>query len=111
MVLWANHSKFQRRIGGMNHRMVSMHGIWRVGVAVLAGGLLLGSTAHPSRAQPVTTGLWVANSGGPTVPQFSAGQTSRASVTSPKPTLINMSGSFFSPQDTVFDSLNNLWVV
>jgi hypothetical protein len=25
--------------------------------------------------------------------------------------LINMSGSFFSPQDTVFDTHNNLWVV
>ena len=95
----------------MSDRMVSRHGILRIGVAVLISGLLLASTARPSRAQPVTTGLWVANSGGPNVPQFSAGQASKASVTSPKPTLINMSGSFFSPQDTVFDSHNNLWVV
>ena len=95
----------------MSDRMVSMHGIWRVGVAVLVGGLLVASTARPSLAQPVTTGLWVANSGGPNVPQFSAGQISKGSVTSPKPALTNKSGSFFSPQDTVFDSLNNLWVV
>jgi hypothetical protein len=95
----------------MSDRMVSLQGIWRVGVAVLLGGLLVASTARPSLAQPVTTGLWVANSGGPSVPQFSAGQTSKGSVTSPKPALINMSGSFFSPQDTVFDSHNNLWVV
>jgi hypothetical protein len=95
----------------MSDRMVSMHGIWRAGAAVLVGGMLLASTARPPVAQFVTTGLWVANSGGPTVPEFSAGQTSRGSVSSPKPTLINMSGSFFSPQDTVFDSHNNLWVV
>jgi hypothetical protein len=96
----------------MNDRRVSMHGTWRVGVAVLVGGLLLGSIARPSRAQgSVNVGLWVANSGGPTVPEFSAGQTSSGGFTSPKPTLINMSGSFFSPQDTVFDSRNNLWVV
>jgi hypothetical protein len=90
-----------------------MHGIWwRVGAAVLAVGLLLASAAGASRPQKfVSTGLWVANSGGPTVPQFSAGQTSSGGVNSPKPTLINMSGSFFSPQDTVFDSHNNLWVV
>jgi len=91
--------------------MVSMHGIWRIGVAVLIGGLLLASTARPTLAQHVTEGLWVANGGGRNVPQFSAGQTSKGSVSSPKPTLVNMSGSFFSPQDTVFDSRNNLWVV
>jgi hypothetical protein len=96
----------------MSDRTVSVHGIWRMGVAVVVGGLLLASTAHARQAQGfVTTGLWVANSGGPTVPEFTAGQTSRGSVSGPKPTLINMSGSFFSPQDTVFDSLNNLWVV
>jgi hypothetical protein len=38
-------------------------------------------------------------------------QTSKGSVSGPKPILINMSGSFFSPQDTVFDSHNKLWVV
>src|SRR5262252_4981291 len=95
----------------MSDRIVSMRGIWRVGAAVLVGGLLIASTARPTRAQSVATGLWVANSGGRTVPQFSAGQTSKVSLTSPKPTLINRSGSFFSPQDTVFDSHNNLWVV
>jgi hypothetical protein len=95
----------------MSARRIRMHAIWRAGVAVLVGGLLLASTARPSRAQPVTTGLWVANSGGPTVPEFSAAQTSVKGVSEPRPTLINMSGSFFSPQDTVFDSHHNLWVV
>ena len=95
----------------MGARRINMRGVWeRVGVAVLVGGLVIASTARPSRAQ-VTKGLWVANSGGPTVPEFAAAQTATGGVSSPIPTLINMSGSFFSPQDTVFDSHNNLWVV
>jgi len=95
----------------MSARRISMRGIWwRVGMAVSVGGLLLASIVHPSSAQ-VTTGLWVANSGGPTVPEFGSGLISQGGISGPKPTLINMSGSFFSPQDTVFDSLNNLWVV
>jgi len=95
----------------MGHRRVSVHGIWRVGVAALVGGLLLQTTASRSWAQAVATGLWVANSAGPTVSEFSAAQVSTIGVSGPKPTLINMSGLFFSPQDTVFDSGTNLWVV
>jgi hypothetical protein len=96
----------------MSARAIAIRRIWRrVGLAVLVVGLLLASSAYPTLAQTVTRGLWVANSGGPNVLEFSGGQTSSGSVTSPKPTLINMSGSFFSPQDTVFDSKNNLWVV
>src|SRR5262249_23918990 len=92
-IQWGKHSKFQGEERDMSDRMVSMHGIWRTGVAVLLGGLLLASTACPTLAETVTTGLWVANSGGPSVPQFSAGQTSRGSVSGPKPTVINMSGA------------------
>jgi hypothetical protein len=53
----------------------------------------------------------VANRGGPTVPEFGSGLISQGGISGPKPTLINMSGSFFSPQDKVFDSHDNLWVV
>lgn len=95
----------------MSVRGINVHGTWRrAGVAVIVGGLLLASTARPSRAQ-VTNGLWVANSGGPNVLEFSSGQTAVGGVSDPKPTLVNMSGSFFSPQDTVFDSHDNLWVI
>jgi hypothetical protein len=55
--------------------------------------------------------LWVANSGGPTVLEFLTGQTTVQGVSDPTPHFINQSGSFVSPQDTVFDADGNLWVV
>jgi hypothetical protein len=81
------------------------------------------SSSHPSTFTPVTkhkNGLWIANSGGPNVLEFVTTQapavvSSKASkaeaVVNSAPKLVNASGSFASPQDTLFDSAGNLWVV
>jgi hypothetical protein len=97
--------------------------------AVALGLLVVGcggdSSSHPSTFIPVPkqkNGLWVANSGGPNVLEFltvqtPAGTRSNASKTGTEavinnaPELINASGAFDSPQDTLFDSAENLWVV
>ncbi len=57
-------------------------------------------------------GVWVANSGGPNVLHFSGSEISQLSgnLNVPPKTQLN-SGVFISPQDTVFDSGANLWVV
>ena len=55
--------------------------------------------------------LWVANSGGPNVLEFSSFQFNRIGSFSSSPHRFNSSGNFVSPQDTVFDRAGNLWVV
>jgi hypothetical protein len=55
--------------------------------------------------------LWVANSGGPNVLEFSAGQLFFKGTFSGKPKQIDESGVFVSPQDTLFDKAGDLWVV
>ena len=56
-------------------------------------------------------GLWVANSGGPNVLEFSSYQIDQNSVISSKPNRVLASGVFVSPQNTLFDRDGNLWVV
>jgi len=88
--------------------------VWGVLLLVVFGGLafMMGACGSSNSPTPVVrTGLWVANSGGPTVLEFLAGQTTFRGISDPIPRLINESGSFFSPQDTVFDADKNLWVI
>jgi hypothetical protein len=54
--------------------------------------------------------LWVANGGGPNVPEFSSRQLFQ-SIVSSAPHRLNSSGVFVNPQDTLFDRAGNLWVV
>ena len=96
-----------------------------VALGLLVAGCGGDSSSHPSTVTPVTkhrNGLWVANSGGPNVLEFLSTQTHAAVrgnaskvkagvVVNSAPHLINASGAFASPQDTLFDSAGNLWVV
>jgi hypothetical protein len=96
-----------------------------VALGLLVAGCGGDSSSHPSTVIPVPkqkNGLWVANSGGPNVLEFLTVQTSAGTrsnlsktrteaVANNAPELINASGAFASPQDTLFDSAENLWVV
>jgi hypothetical protein len=96
-----------------------------VALVILVAGCGGDSSSHPSAVTPVTkhkNGLWVANSGGPNVLEFLSTQTHAAVrgsaskvkagvVVNSAPHLINASGAFASPQDTLFDAAGNLWVV
>ena len=103
---------------------------WSISAGAVALGLLVAgcggdSSSHPSTVIPVPkqkNGLWVANSGGPNVLEFltvqtpagtrsNASKTGTEAVVNNAPELINASGAFASPQDTLFDSADNLWVV
>jgi hypothetical protein len=103
---------------------------WSVFAGAIALGVLVAgcggdSSSHPQIVTPVTkhkNGLWVANSGGPNVLEFltvqtaagvrsDASKTGTEAVVNTAPELINASGAFASPQDTLFDTAGNLWVV
>jgi hypothetical protein len=83
-------------------------------LAMLFGGCGGSSnSSSPSPVAPQINGLWVANSGGPNVLQFLSKQTGANGVVNKKPNLIlnSSSPSFTSPQDSLFDTSGNLWVV
>jgi hypothetical protein len=85
-----------------------------IAMAAIFAGLAFGIEAcgsSNSSTPTVRKGLWVANSGGPTVLEFLAGQTTVRGISDPTPHFINDSGFFFSPQDVVFDPSGNLWVI
>ena len=91
-----------------------MYILWGIAVIATFGGLAFLMEACGGSNSPVpfpNRGLWIANSGGPTAIEFTTNQATAGGVVDPTPRLINQSGSFVSPQDTVFDASSNLWVV
>ena len=90
-------------------RRAGLRSLWTAAASMVASGFFVLSAASPCAAQS-GLGLWVANSGGPTVLEFPLQQTQKSGISDPTP-LINKSGSFTAPQDTLFDSSGNLWVV
>jgi hypothetical protein len=92
-------------------------GAGAMALAVLVGGCGSDhSSSPPASVTPVApkiNGLWVANSGGPNVLQFLDKQVGADGVVNSKPNLIlnSSSPSFTSPQDPLFDTSGDLWVV
>lgn len=90
--------------------------LWAGAIALAASVVGCGgdsSSSHPFIHHVTTdiTGLWIANSGGPNVLQFLDAQVGADGVFNHAPHLINSSGSFTNPQDTLFDPSGDLWVV
>lgn len=103
-----NESGFrQRRLKYTVWSLVSIAACAGLAFALWACGS--GGSSAPTTL--INKGLWVANSGAATVPEFVNVQTAVTGVSTPVPQLTNQSPVFFSPQDTVFDAFDNLWVV
>lgn len=101
----------KRKFASTNHLTYAVLGI---AIAAICAGLAFSIEAcgsSNSSTPTVRKGLWVANSGGPTVLEFLAGQTTVKGISDPTPHFINDSEFFFSPQDVVFDASGNLWVI
>ncbi len=94
---------------GLVRALARMFGAAAFGGLTLALGAC-GGHGHPTTAD-VTKGLWIANSGGVDVLEFSARATSFKNIHDIAPHLTIAGGSFTSPQHVVFDSDDNLWVV
>jgi hypothetical protein len=78
-----------------------------VGIAACGGGSS-GGTSHVSHG----LAAWVANAGLPNVVEFSGNQFShKGGVADVKPRKAFGTTNFTAPQDTFFDSSDNLWVV
>ncbi|HTY55085.1 MAG TPA: hypothetical protein VMB26_07795, partial [Candidatus Binataceae bacterium] len=96
-----------RRLNYKDWTLVSLAGCAAVAFAFWACGS--GGSSAPTTL--INKGLWVANSGAATVPEFVNVQTAVTGISTPVPHLTNQSPVFFLPQDTVFDTSGNLWVI
>jgi hypothetical protein len=105
-MLKATRAKEGERQTMSGHRLILTVLLGVIVLAVSSTGRTADSQHNEKRGA-----LWVANSGGPNVLEFSSYQFNRIGIFSSSPHRFNDSGVFVSPQDTVFDRAGNLWVV